>query len=152
MMFSLSFVVGRGGPKSASGFGPGGPYPLADLNRGVQIQGGPNPLGHRCWVPKEVYGRGKGRVKSIPKADWGIGKRVPQTVRKTSGKFIIPPCAKLRAPSDLGLDWELVNTPPFSTQQPAFNCYAATETTICGHKSDIFKYCQFNINKNLHTG
>ena len=45
--------------------------------------GGSNPLGHRCWVPKEVYGRGKGRVKSIPKADWGIGKRVPQTVRKT---------------------------------------------------------------------
>ena len=34
MMFSLSFVVGGGGV--------------------VQIQGGPNPLGHRCWVPKEV--------------------------------------------------------------------------------------------------
>ena len=31
----------------ASRFGPGGPYPLADLDRGVQIQGGPNPLGHR---------------------------------------------------------------------------------------------------------
>ena len=69
MMFSLIFFVGGGGSRSASGFGPGGPYPLADLNRGVQIQGGPNPLGHRCWVPKEVYGRGKGRVKSIPKAD-----------------------------------------------------------------------------------
>ena len=40
MMFSLSFVVGGGGggSKSASGFGPGGPYPLADLNRGVQIR------------------------------------------------------------------------------------------------------------------
>ena len=35
------------GSISASGFGPGGPYPLADLDRGVQIQGGPNPLGHR---------------------------------------------------------------------------------------------------------
>ena len=37
----------------------------------------------RCRVPKEVYGHGKGRVKSIPKAYWGIGKLVPQTVRKT---------------------------------------------------------------------
>ena len=35
----------------------------------------------RCRVPKEVYGHGKGRVKSIPKAYWGIGKRVPQVVR-----------------------------------------------------------------------
>ena len=42
----------------------------------------------RCRLPKEVYGHGKGRVKSIPKAYWGIGKRVPQIVRKTSGKFI----------------------------------------------------------------
>ena len=42
----------------------------------------------RCRVPKEVYGHGKGRVKSIPRAYWGIGKRVPQMVRKTSGKFI----------------------------------------------------------------
>ena len=42
----------------------------------------------RCRVPKEVYGHGKGRVKSIPKAYRGIGKRVPQIVRKTSGKFI----------------------------------------------------------------
>ena len=42
----------------------------------------------RCRVPREVYGHGKGRVKSIPKAYWGIGKRVPQIVRKTSGKFI----------------------------------------------------------------
>ena len=109
---------------------------------GVGGWGGSNPLGHRCWVPKEVYGRGKGRVKSIPKADWGIGKRVPQTVRKTSGKFIIPPCAKLRAPSDLGLDWELVNTPPFSTQQPTFNCYAATETTICGQVNSLHEVTQ----------
>ena len=42
----------------------------------------------RCRLPKEVYGHGKGRVKSIPKAYWVIGKRVPQIVRKTSGKFI----------------------------------------------------------------
>ena len=42
----------------------------------------------RCRVPKEVYGHGKGRVKSIPKAYWVIGKRVLQIVRKTSGKFI----------------------------------------------------------------
>ena len=69
-----------------------------------------------CRVPKEVYGHGKGRVKSIPKAYWGIGKRVPQIVRKKSAKFIqlgyLPPCAKLRVPSDLGLDWELVNRLP----------------------------------------
>ena len=67
-------------------------------------------------MPKEVYGRGKGRVESIPKADWRIGKHVSQIVRKTSGKFTVPPCAKLRVPSDLGLDWELVNTHPVSTQ------------------------------------
>ena len=42
----------------------------------------------RCRLPKEVYGHGKGRVKSIPKAYWVIGKRVLQIVRKTSGKFI----------------------------------------------------------------
>ena len=42
----------------------------------------------RYIVPKEVYGHSKGRVKSIPNAYWGIGKRVPQMVRKTSGKFI----------------------------------------------------------------
>ena len=33
----------------------------------------------RCRVPKEVSGHGKGRVKSIPKADGGIGKLVSQT-------------------------------------------------------------------------
>ena len=31
---------------------------------------------------------GKGRVKSIPKDDRGIGKRVPQIVLKMYGKFI----------------------------------------------------------------
>ena len=44
----------------------------------------------RCWVLKEVSGHGKGRVKSIPKADRGIGKRVAQIVLKTSRKFIKP--------------------------------------------------------------
>ena len=70
----------------------------------------------RCRVPKEVYGHGKGRVESIPKAYWRFGKHVLQIVRKTSGKFIqpgyLPPCTKLRVPSDLGLDWELVNRLP----------------------------------------
>ena len=42
----------------------------------------------RCRVPKEVSGHGKGRVKSIPKADRGIGKRVSQIVLKMSGKFV----------------------------------------------------------------
>ena len=46
------------------------------------------PTHRRCRVPKKVSGHGKSRVKSIPKADRGIGKRVPQMVRKTSGKFI----------------------------------------------------------------
>ena len=36
----------------------------------------------RCRVPKEMYGRGKGKVKSIPTVYWGIGRRVPQIVRK----------------------------------------------------------------------
>ena len=70
----------------------------------------------RCRVPKEVYGLVKGRVTSISNADWGIWKRVLQIVRKTSGKFIwpgySPSCAKWRVPSDLGLDWELVNRLP----------------------------------------
>ena len=42
----------------------------------------------RCIVPKEVCGHSKGRVKSIPNAYWGTGKRVPQIASKTSGKFI----------------------------------------------------------------
>ena len=42
----------------------------------------------RCRVPKKVSGHDKGRVKSIPEADRGIGKRVPQIVGKTSGKFL----------------------------------------------------------------
>ena len=45
MMFSLSFVEGS---KSAEGV----KRPLADMDRGFQIEGGPNPLGHRAlkWV------------------------------------------------------------------------------------------------------
>ena len=41
----------------------------------------------KCRVPKEMSGHGKGRVKSIPKADRGIGKRVSQIVLKMSGHF-----------------------------------------------------------------
>ena len=113
MMFSFSFV---GGSKSAEG----GPYPLADLDRGsksrgVQIRwdtgifetpkdiddftncpthrsnlgvGWNRGSNSRCRVPKEMSGHGKGRVKSIPKADRGIGKRVSQIVLKMSGKFV----------------------------------------------------------------
>ena len=44
----------------------------------------------RGRVPKEECGRNKGRVKSIPKADRGIGKRVSQMVLKMSEKFIQP--------------------------------------------------------------
>ena len=68
VMFLLSFVKGSksaeggpnprrgvqillriwtGGSKSASRYGPGGPYPLADLDRGSNSRGGPNLLGHR---------------------------------------------------------------------------------------------------------
>ena len=39
-------------------------------------------------MPKEMSGHGKGRVKSIPEADRGIGKRVLQIVLKMSGKFV----------------------------------------------------------------
>ena len=42
----------------------------------------------RCRVRKEMSGHGKGRVKSIPKADMGIGKRVSQILLKMSGKFV----------------------------------------------------------------
>ena len=41
-------------------------------------------------VSKEECGRNKGRVKPIPKADRGIGKRVSQMVLKMSEKFIQP--------------------------------------------------------------
>ena len=54
-------------------------------NLGVGWNRGSNS---RCRVPKEMSGHGKGRVKSIPKADRGISKRVSQIVLKMSGKFI----------------------------------------------------------------
>ena len=41
-------------------------------------------------MSKEECGRNKVRVKSIPKADRGIGKRVSQMVLKMSEKFIQP--------------------------------------------------------------
>ena len=41
-------------------------------------------------LPKEVSGHGKGRVKSIPKADRGIGRRASQIVFKMSEKFVQP--------------------------------------------------------------
>ena len=46
------------------------------------------PLIDQISAPVLGYSHGKGRLKSIPKSYWGIGKRVPQIVRKTSGKFI----------------------------------------------------------------
>ena len=39
-------------------------------------------------MPKEMSGHGKGRVKSIPKADGEIGKCVSQIVLKMSGIFV----------------------------------------------------------------
>ena len=48
----------------------------------------------RCRAPKVVSGHCKGRVKSIPKADSEIGKRVLQIVLKVSGKFIQPGSGK----------------------------------------------------------
>ena len=48
----------------------------------------------RCRALKEVSGHCKGRVKSIPKADGGIGKRVSQIVLEISGKFIQPDSEK----------------------------------------------------------
>ena len=54
-------------------------------NLGVGWNRGSNS---RCRVPKEMSGHGKGRVKSIPKADRGIGKRVSQILLKMSGKFV----------------------------------------------------------------
>ena len=107
----------RGGPYPLAYLDRGGPYPLADLDRGVQIRwdtgifetpkdiddfticpthrsnlgtsvGWSRGSISRCRVPKKVSGHDKGRVKSIPEADRGIGKRVPQIVGKTSGKFL----------------------------------------------------------------
>ena len=45
-------------------------------------------------MPKELSGHCNGRVKSILKADKGIGKRVSRVVLKMSGKFIQPGSGK----------------------------------------------------------
>ena len=81
--------------------GGGGPYLLADLDRGSKrrqkismifliapLTDQISVFSSRCRVPKEMSGHGKGRVKSIPKADRGIGKRVSQILLKMSGKFV----------------------------------------------------------------
>ena len=54
------------------------------------------------------YLNGKGRAKSIPKAYWGVGKQCTtdstQDVWKIDITWLLTHCAKLRVPSDLGLD------------------------------------------------
>ena len=64
-----------------------------------------------------MSGHCNGKVKSIPKADRGIGKRVSQVVLKMSGKFIQPGSGKYatyhREKNYASrLDWELVNRLP----------------------------------------
>ena len=59
--------------------------PTYRSNLGVGWSRGSNS---RCRVPKEVFGHGEGRVKSIPKGDRGIGKRVSRIILKVSGKFL----------------------------------------------------------------
>ena len=61
--------------------------PTHRSNLGVGWSRGSNS---RCRVPKEVFGHGEGRVKSIPKGDRGIGKRVSRIILKVSRKFIQP--------------------------------------------------------------
>ena len=62
-------------------------------------------------------------------------KRVSQIVRKTSGKFIIPSCAKLRSIPTLSAP----NNPPLTATLLLKQRLVATKVT--------FKYCQFNIKK-----
>ena len=59
--------------------------PTHRSNLGIGWNRGSNS---RCRVRKEMSGHGKGRVKSIPKAHRGIGKRVSQIVLKMSGNFV----------------------------------------------------------------
>ena len=66
--------------------------PTHRSNVGVGWSRGSNS---RCRVPKEVSGHGKGRVKSIPKANRRIGKRVSQIVLKMSGKFNLASVSRL---------------------------------------------------------
>ena len=49
-------------------------------------------------MPKEVSGHCNGKVKSIPKADRGIGKRVSHIILKMSGKFILTTVSKITRP------------------------------------------------------
>ena len=94
-----------GGSISASGFGPGVPNPLghpgifetpkgiddlqiASLIDQISVLGGVVVPVVDVGCQREVSGHGKGRVKSIPKADRRIGKRVSQIVLKMSGKLV----------------------------------------------------------------
>ena len=65
--------------------------PTHRSNLGVGWSRGSNS---RCRVPKEVFGHGEGRVKSIPKGDRGIGKRVSRIILQVSGKFLQPGSGK----------------------------------------------------------
>ena len=65
--------------------------PTHRSNLGVGWSRGSNS---RCRVPKELFGHGEGRVKSIPKGDRGIGKRVSRIILKVSGKFLQPGSGK----------------------------------------------------------
>ena len=65
-----------------------------------------------------MSGHSKGSLESIPKADRGIGKRVSQMYSRrlknsynlaAESRLYLLPCAKLRVPSELGFDRELVN-------------------------------------------
>ena len=93
-------------------------YPTHRWNLGV---GWSRDSNSRYRASKEVSGHNKGRFKSIPKADSGIGKRVSQMYSRrlknsynlaAVSRLYLLPCAKLRVPSDLGFDRELVNRLP----------------------------------------
>ena len=68
-------------PKDTDDFTIG---PTHRSNLGVEWSHGSNS---RYREPKEVFGHGKGKVKSIPKADRRIGKRVSQIVLKDVWKI-----------------------------------------------------------------
>ena len=68
-----------------------------------------------------MSGHNKGRFKSILKANSGIGKRVSQMYSRRPknlynlaavSRLYLLPCVKLRVPSDLGFDRELVDRLP----------------------------------------